>query len=505
MQHLTCTILLEHDLRPDASQNPAALEKIRQLEAAKGILPHEDEVEESFGIPTFTQHINDVICDEEGQAAFECELEPRKDPNMKVEWQLNGKPICIGSRILANMDFGQVTLDIQGVQMADAGVISCIASNKAGTATTTGTLKVNLAKDVVSGTLHPAGQSGLDNIRKIEGISLDLEDAPEDEVIANFEKPVFTSQLPENVSTGQDLHLECTVEPKNDPNLKINWYHNGLPLTNATRIMAKNDFGFVTLDISDMTAPRDEGVYTCKAVNNAGEAVVFTTVSCEKSDQIDMDIKHPRGKEGFQAISDFESKMTLPSDEEESNDPNKAPEFVQDFKDVTVTEGDKAYLEAKLEPKNDPNIRIEWTFNGKPLQESSRYKKVHSFGVVILDIGNISSTDAGTYICTATNATGSASSKCSIQFVEEKSSHCPKFIGELQDLLNLKDGQSVHMQCALEPVNDPDLKVEWFFNDKPLPNSSRLKTVADFGYVMLDIAGVDSRDSGSYTCRAWNK
>ena len=120
--------------------------------------------------------------------------------------------------------------------------------------------------------------------------------------------------------------------------------------------------------------------------------------------------------------------------------------------------------------------------------------------------GNVSSTDSGTYTCTAENKFGSATTDpVKLQFVEEKSTHCPKFSGELQDQLDLKDGQSVHLQCALSPVNDPDLKVEWFCNQNPLPNSSRLKTVADFGYVMLDISGMDSRDSGQYTCRAWNK
>jgi titin len=92
-----------------------------------------------------------------------------------------------------------------------------------------------------------------------------------------------------------------------------------------------------------------------------------------------------------------------------------------------------------------------------------------------------------------------------LSFVEEKSSQCPKFTDSLKDINDLKDGDSVHLQCSLEPVNDADLKVEWFFNGKPLPHSSRLKTVADFGYVMLDIAGIDSRDSGEYSCRAWNK
>ena len=74
-----------------------------------------------------------------------------------------------------------------------------------------------------------------------------------------------------------------------------------------------------------------------------------------------------------------------------------------------------------------------------------------------------------------------------------------------QDVLNLKDGESVHLQVGLTPVHDPNLFVEWKFNGKPLPNSSRLKTVSDFGYVMLDIAAADSRDSGEYTCRAYNK
>ena len=52
---------------------------------------------------------------------------------------------------------------------------------------------------------------------------------------------------------------------------------------------------------------------------------------------------------------------------------------------------------------------------------------------------------------------------------------------------------------------DPDLKIDWKFNGSPLTNSSRLKTISDFGYVMLDISSVDSRDSGEYICTATNK
>ena len=415
--------------------------------------------------------------------------------------------MACGSRIVPNAEFGLVSLDIQGVQKADAGVVTCIATNQAGQATTSGTLKVNLTVgDVISATQHPAGQSGLDNINKVDGVSMNLQPLNEPEEDSKFEKPIFTTSLPEQVSLqpNTSLHLECNVEPKEDPNLKINWFHNGEPMSDATRIMAKNDFGFVTLDINDLSA-RDQGVYTCKAINNAGEAVAFTTVTCDDSGGIDCKTKHPRGKEGLEAISKFEAKIQLPSEEENESETGDAPNFVQGFENAKVTEGDKAYFEAQLEPKNDSNMILEWSFNGKPLVESSRYKKVHSFGMVILEIGNVSSTDAGIYTCTATNKHGTAMASTQLNFTEEKSSHCPKFVGKLDDHLGLKDGQSVHLQCALEPVNDPDLKVDWYFNDQPLPNSSRVKTVADFGYVMLDIAGVDSRDSGKYTCRAHNK
>lgn len=64
---------------------------------------------------------------------------------------------------------------------------------------------------------------------------------------------------------------------------------------------------------------------------------------------------------------------------------------------------------------------------------------------------------------------------------------------------------SAHFECNVTPTNDPDMKIEWKFNGQPLPNSSRIKTVSDFGYVMLDIASVDSKDSGEYICTASNK
>ena len=64
---------------------------------------------------------------------------------------------------------------------------------------------------------------------------------------------------------------------------------------------------------------------------------------------------------------------------------------------------------------------------------------------------------------------------------------------------------SAHFECNVIPINDPELRIDWKFNGQPLPNSSRIKTVSDFGFVMLDIASADSKDSGEYICTATNK
>ena len=97
-----------------------------------------------------------------------------------------------GTRIVPTADFGVIALDIQGVQKSDAGVVTCIASNQAGQATTSGTLKVNLTGDMISATQHPAGQSGLANINKVDGTSMTLQPLSDQDEEMNFEKPIFT-------------------------------------------------------------------------------------------------------------------------------------------------------------------------------------------------------------------------------------------------------------------------------------------------------------------------
>lgn len=95
----------------------------------------------------------------------------------------------------------------------------------------------------------------------------------EEEEIVVKEKPSFTVQLngPTNLVEGQSAHYECRIEPYPDPNMKVEWFHNGKPLSTGHRYRTTCDFGFASLDVLTVYA-EDSGTYTCKATNKLGSA-----------------------------------------------------------------------------------------------------------------------------------------------------------------------------------------------------------------------------------------
>ena len=74
-------------------------------------------------------------------------------------------------------------------------------------------------------TQHP---EGLAKIREMEEKVVLL--PPEKEEV--FEKPVFVTPLkgPAELVEGQHAHFEARVVPVGDPNLRLEWYVNGVQL-----------------------------------------------------------------------------------------------------------------------------------------------------------------------------------------------------------------------------------------------------------------------------------
>ena len=81
--------------------HPDSLPRIQQLEELAPLpVP---EMEQQFGPPHFVTMLNSVEgIKENATAHLECRLEPARDPTVKVEWFLNGRPLPAGKNLALN-------------------------------------------------------------------------------------------------------------------------------------------------------------------------------------------------------------------------------------------------------------------------------------------------------------------------------------------------------------------------------------------------------------------
>ncbi|CAG2164046.1 unnamed protein product [Oppiella nova] len=482
----------------------------------------EETIEERYERPVFTKQLSSVENLKEGDyVCIEAQIEPSNDEKLVVEWHKNGQYLVLGSRITTRFDFGLISLEIMDIKAEDSGiytcryavshdfgyvsvdiafvypedsgVYTCRAFNQRGQALSTASLKVVGKGSIDTTTLHPTGQQGLERIKQLETT---VERVSVTEKKPEFSKPYFVIPLKHNfkVNESEGLHLECRVEPSNDPNLCIEWLSNGQPLTSGSRFATTSDFGFIVMDIHDLWV-RDSGVYTCRATNQLGEAFTSTQIDVMAKSVTSQSQRTPQSVQQSdvnEELFDFEAiqmpKITLLS------------------KHMTnLTEGESAHIEASLTPIDDPSMTIEWLFNGEPLEASNRINTIHSFGYIILEIFNTKTEDSGTYTCVATNDCGTHRLDIQLECIESERGERPNFVTQMQPVLGLKEGESAHFECRLEPVGDPTLTIEWYHNGLPLTPSSRIKLMNDFGYAVMDISYVHSEDSGEYVCVASNK
>jgi hypothetical protein len=52
--------------------------------------------------------------------------------------------------------------------------------------------------------------------------------------------------------------------------------------------------------------------------------------------------------------------------------------------------------------------------------------------------------------------------------IEEISKSKPIFVQPLSDPKPVNEGRNIHLECRLEPMGDPTMRVEWFYNGRPV-------------------------------------
>ncbi|XP_034951171.1 uncharacterized protein [Chelonus insularis] len=93
--------------------------------------------------------------------------------------------------------------------------------------------------------------------------------------------------------------------------------------------------------------------------------------------------------------------------------PKKAPFFITPLRDIAVVSGQTARFECIVQAEPQPNIL--WTKDGRIVENSVNYEVYYRNGVCRLVIFCACPSDAGTYVCTATNSLGSTTTSATLQ------------------------------------------------------------------------------------------
>ena len=228
--------------------------------------------------------------------------------------------------------------------------------------------------------------------------------------------PVFTTSMRSvEIKEGQRAHFECRIIPVSDPTLKVNWLLNGQPIKQGSRFKEGLDFGFVSLDIMGCQA-EDAGTYTCQATNRLGQSVNSAELKVMCKETIVKETIHQAAVDQMQYLEQSRVMQT-----QEEGFTTQPPAFTCQMRDLQVMENTPAHFEAKITPVGDPNLRVEWLKNGKPIQASNRMSTLHDFGFVALDFKYTRPDDSGTYTCRAINSLGTSDVSANLKVTSAKS------------------------------------------------------------------------------------
>lgn len=499
--------------------NETALEQMDYLEHRQK--RQDVETLSEFPPPSFTKQLRSLQTTELSNIHLEARLQPVGDPSMRIYWFKDNQPVQVGSRFHPSYEFDYVSLDVLGVYTTDSAIYTCVAKSDSGEVYTQCNVQVIGSKDAELGSGYSA--KGVQQLQYLEDTSKYSRSAQMEETVSTV--PRFVTK-PKNtgVREYETSHFECKLEPLNDPNLAVQWYKDGKPLTIGSRFVHIHDFGYVALDIKNVI-PEDSGVYTCRATNLVGTDQVDCELICRKTKSIvsdrQVEVAHlEREPKKVQQEPDLIS--------------TQAPVFTSAIHNIQLQEGQRGHFECRLIPVSDPTMVVTWYKDGQELKSGSRFNTVESFGYVALDVYNSIVEDQGEYTVVARNSQGQAinsghldvigtgtietatlneSSLSQIQMLEnrrravkkqvESVMIAPQFTKPLIDVVKYEN-QPVHLEARLIPVGDTDLKVSWFRNGIPIEASNRISTIHDFGYVSLNMVYLKEIDSGTYTCVARN-
>lgn len=274
--------------------------------------------------------------------------------------------------------------------------------------------------------------------------------------------PEISDLLSEEIEEGESVEFRVNVS--GEPAPEVSWYKDKLPITDEPhrRFLARRQGKTCILRIVDARC-RDQGMYMCKAYNNAGE----TSKSCQL----------------------IVNKVT----------PIIPPFFTKRMKDIHIVEGSSTRFDVKITASPEPVIH--WHKDGKPVEQNDRFTIVHDDDTSALIVKYGQREDAGEYRCVAMNEGGEA--ECTGNLIVSPVKIPPLFTEPLKDV-QVDEDHPATFNCRVSGKPEPE--ITWYKDDSLIEAGERHVIKMDFDNLcVLMIPKSDLDDEGTYKCEAKNE
>lgn len=197
----------------------------------------------------------------------------------------------------------------------------------------------------------------------------------DDKESLEIQTPRFIQPLsPKMVIEDDVVIMEAVVE--SNPISSFQWFINGVQVKSneITRIVTRENKSILMVETFKQS---NVGSYTCRAENVGGS--VTSTASIKIIESYD-----------DEEVSEF-----------------KSPSFIQKIKPVSVMDGEKLYLECKVQ--GSPIPKVQWFHNNQIIKETKDISILQdNSGICSLTIAEAFPEDGGEYSCKAINSLGEA-------------------------------------------------------------------------------------------------
>uniref|UniRef100_A0A8B9GFU4 Myosin light chain kinase, smooth muscle n=2 Tax=Amazona collaria TaxID=241587 RepID=A0A8B9GFU4_9PSIT len=409
--------------------SPRSREAENRSAAWKAVM---EEKREPLGIPPqFVNRPQSLEASEGQEIKFMSRVSGKPKPD--VEWFREGETIKAGQNVQIYEEDGIHCLWLKKACLGDSGSYSCTAFSPKGQTSTSWLLTVRIQQFA----------------------------------------PCFSSVLKGcTVSEGQDFVLQCCVGGVPVP--QVTWLLNDQPIQYAHSTF---EDGVAKLTVQD-ALPEDDGIYTCLAENNMGQASCSAQVTVKEK-------KSSKNRESAQA-----AKL------------NKAfaPIFHKGLTDLKVMDGSQVIM--TVEVSANPPPEIIWLHNGKEIQETEDFHFEKKGNEYSLYIQEVFPEDTGKYTCEAWNELGETQTQATLTVQEPQDGIQPWFISKPRSV-TAAPGQNVLISCAI--AGDPFPTVRWFKDGQEIMPGTACEILQNEDIFTLVLRSVQSHHAGQYEIQLRNQ